>query len=230
MFSKFAKSIRCRFLLLIAAFTALCLLFAVFIPCADPVLSKMGSRSEEVRQIQQKLLKWGYYSGKVDGVFGIETKNSVVYFQRKNGLIADGIAGPATLRAMGLADNTQTNAGPYSQSDIDLLANIISAEARGEPFEGQVAVGAVVLNRVEHPSFPDSLAGVVYQPGAFTAITDGQINEKVVDSARRAAKEALNGADPSGGAIYYYNPDKTSNKWIRTRPVIKRIGAHLFCR
>ena len=110
-----------------------------------------------------------------------------------------------------------------------MLANIISAEARGEPFEGQVAVGAVVLNRVEHPSFPDTLAGVVYQPGAFTAITDGQINEAVAESAKKAAREALAGSDPSGGALYYYNPDKTSNKWIRTRPVIKRIGAHLFC-
>ena len=93
-----------------------------------------------------------------------------------------------------------------------------------------IAVGAVVLNRVEHPSFPDTLAGVVYQPGAFTAITDGQINEAIAESARRAARDALAGWDPSGGAIYYYNPDKTSNQWIRTRPVIKRIGAHLFCK
>ncbi len=131
---------------------------------------------------------------------------------------------------MGLSDHAQTSGGAYSQNDVDLLANIISAEARGEPFEGQVAVGAVVLNRVSHPSFPDSIAGVVYQPGAFTAITDGQINEKIAESSRKAAKEALNGADPSGGAIYYYNPKKTSNKWIRSRPVIKQIGAHLFCR
>lgn len=195
----------------------------------EQVLSKTGSRGDEVRQIQQKLSRWGYYDGNVDGIFGIETKNAVVYFQRKNGLTPDGVAGPATLRAMGLATNIQTNGGAYAQSDVDLLANIISAEARGESFEGQVAVGAVVLNRIEHPSFPDSLSGVVYQPGAFTAITDGQIREKVTDSARKAAKEALNGADPSGGAIYYYNPDKTRNKWIRTRPVIKRIGSHLFC-
>lgn len=227
----FSTQARRRFCLLFLSILAcIGILIAFSTPAADAALSKTGSRGEEVRQIQQKLLNWGYYSGKVDGIYGIETKNAVVYFQRKNGLISDGIAGPATLRAMGLASNTQTNAGPYSQSDIDLLANLISAESRGEPFEGQVAVGAVILNRVEHPSFPDTLAGVAYQPGAFTAITDGQIKEKVADSARRAAKEALNGSDPSGGAIYYFNPDKTSNKWIRTRPVIKRIGAHLFCR
>lgn len=220
-----------RFIFLLLPILALfCCLALASVPAADDTLSKVGSHGEEVRQIQQKLKNWGYYSGKLDGVYGIETKNAVVYFQRKNGLTPDGIAGPATLRAMGLASDTQANAGAYSQSDVDLLTNIISAEARGEPFEGQVAVGAVVLNRMEHPSFPDTLAGVVYQPGAFTAITDGQIHEKIAESARRAAKEALNGADPSGGAIYYYNPDKTSNKWIRTRPVIKRIGAHLFCR
>ena len=194
------------------------------------VLSKQGSRGNEVRQIQQKLKNWGYYFGEVDGIFGVQTKKAVMDFQRKNGLAVDGIAGNATLRAMGIYSSQQTSGrGGYSDSDIALLANIISAEARGEPFEGQVAVGAVVLNRVEHPSFPDTLPGVVYQPGAFTAITDGQINVAVAESARKAAREALAGSDPSGGALYYYNPDKTSNKWIRTRPVIKRIGAHLFC-
>ena len=194
------------------------------------VLSKQGSRGNEVRQIQQKLKNWGYYFGEVDGIFGVQTKKAVMDFQRKNGLAVDGIAGNATLRAMGIYSSQQTSgSGGYSDSDIALLANIISAEARGEPFEGQVAVGAVVLNWVEHPSFPDTLPGVVYQPGAFTAITDGQINVAVAESARKAAREALAGSDPSGGALYYYNPDKTSNKWIRTRPVIKRIGAHLFC-
>ena len=194
------------------------------------VLSKQGSRGNEVRQIQQKLKNWGYYFGEVDGIFGVQTKKAVMDFQRKNGLAVDGIAGNATLRAMGIYSSQQTSgSGGYSDSDIALLANIISAEARGEPFEGQVAVGAVVLNRVEHPSFPDTLPGVVYQTGAFTAITDGQINVAVAESARKAAREALAGSDPSGGALYYYNPDKTSNKWIRTRPVIKRIGAHLFC-
>ena len=161
------------------------------------VLSKQGSRGNEVRQIQQKLKNWGYYFGEVDGIFGVQTKKAVMDFQRKNGLAVDGIAGNATLRAMGIYSSQQTSgSGGYSDSDIALLANIISAEARGEPFEGQVAVGAVVLNRVEHPSFPDTLPGVVYQPGAFTAITDGQINVAVAESARKAAREALAGSDP----------------------------------
>ena len=193
------------------------------------VLSKSGSQGNEVRQIQTVLKNWGYYSGTVDGIFGVKTKNAVVAFQKKNGLTADGVAGPATLKAMGISAGGSQDSTGTSGSDINLLANIISAEARGEPFEGQVAVGACVLNRVEHPSFPDTLYGVVYQPGAFTAITDGQIHEAISESARKAAREALNGSDPSGGAIYYFNPDKTSNKWIRTRPVIKRIGTHLFC-
>ena len=200
-------SIACFLLLGLAVYT-------IRLDSVTSVLSKSGSRGEEVRQIQQKLKNWGYYTGSVDGIFGVQTKK-----------------GPATLKALGIYNSQQTGGnGGYSSSDVALLANIISAEARGEPFEGQVAVGAVVLNRVEHPSFPDTISGVVYQPGAFTAITDGQINEAVAESARKAAREALKGADPSGGAIYYYNPDKTSNKWIRTRPVIKRIGAHLFCK
>lgn len=193
-------------------------------------LSQSGSRGNEVRQIQTRLKEWGYYKGSVDGIFGVETKNAVIYFQRKNGLTADGIAGPATLSKIGLPTGGSQGGSGTNAGDEYLLANIISAEARGEPFEGQVAVGACVLNRVEHPSFPDTLYGVVYQPGAFTAITDGQIHQEVTESACKAAREALNGSDPSGGAIYYYNPDKTSNKWIRTRPVIKRIGSHLFCK
>ena len=116
-----------------------------------------------------------------------------------------------------------------TESNIYLLARIISAEARGESYTGQVAVGAVVLNRVEHPSFPDTISGVIYQKGAFTAVTDGQFDQPIASSAYNAARDALNGWDPSGGAIYYYNPDKTSNKWIRSRPVITRIGNHLFC-
>lgn len=200
-------------------------------------LSKLGSRGDEVRKIQTKLRNWGYYAGSVDGIYGQQTQEAVRYFQRKNGLSVDGIAGPATLKAMGIFTSSGSGGGGsssggvagVSQSDYNLLARIISAEARGESYTGQVAVGAVVLNRVEHSSFPDSIAGVVYQPGAFSAINDGQINQPVQESCYRAAKDALNGWDPSGGAIYYYNPDKTSNKWIRSRPVITRIGKHLFC-
>ena len=193
-----------------------------------PTLSRNGSRGEEVRKIQQRLSELGLYNGSVDGIYGSGTEKAVRAFQKQKGLTVDGIAGPATLKALGISE-TVSAGGNVSDSDYQLLARIISAEARGEPYIGQVAVGAVVLNRVEHPSFPDTIAGVVYQPGAFTAITDGQINEEVYESSKRAAKEALNGSDPSGGAIYYFNPDMTSNKCIRTRPVIKRIGNHLFC-
>ena len=195
------------------------------IPAAD-ALSKVGSRGNEVKAIQQELKDRGLYNGNVDGIFGSATESAVKRFQQQQGLTADGIAGPQTLAKLGITMGTVPEA---NEANVNLLARIISAEARGEPYEGQVAVGAVVLNRVEHPSFPDTLSGVIYQPGAFTAITDGQFNEPIADSAYRAARDALNGLDPSGGAIYYYNPDKTSNQWIRTRPVIKRIGAHLFC-
>lgn len=189
-------------------------------------LSKLGSRGTEVRAIQEKLKERGIYKGGIDGIYGAQTQAAVKTFQKQQGLSQDGIAGPATLKRLGISIGKLPAA---TQSNIYLLARIISAEARGEPYSGQVAVGAVVLNRVEHPSFPDTLSGVIYQNGAFTAIVDGQFNEPISDSAYKAARDALNGQDPSGGAIYYYNPDKTSNKWIRTRPVIKRIGKHLFC-
>lgn len=189
-------------------------------------LSQMGSRGSEVKAIQEKLQEYGLYSGSVDGIYGTATREAVIRFQKANGLTADGIAGPATLKKLGI---TIGEIPAATDSNVYLLARIISAEARGESYEGQVAVGACILNRIAHPSFPDTLAGVIYQPGAFTAITDGQFNQPIADSAYQAARDALNGWDPSGGAIYYYNPDKTSNAWIRTRPVIKRIGKHLFC-
>lgn len=195
---------------------------------AQEVVSAWGSRGDEVKEIQRRLKQWGYFTSDVTGYYGEQTFEAVKYFQRKNGLTVDGKCGASTLAALGI-NTGGTSGGGSTNNDYYLLARIISAEARGENYEGQVAVGAVVLNRVEHPSFPDTLAGVVYQPGAFTAITDGQINEAIADSSYRAAREAINGSDPSGGAIYYYNPDKTSNKWIRTRPIIKRIGSHLFC-
>lgn len=189
-------------------------------------LSKLGSRGNEVKAIQEKLKERGLYTGNIDGIYGAKTEAAVRNFQKQAGLTVDGIVGPATLKKLGISIGALPNA---TEQNVNLLARIISAEARGEPYAGQVAVGAVVLNRVEHPSFPDTLSGVIYQEGAFTAIVDGQFNEPIADSAYKAAKDALNGQDPSGGAIYYYNPDKTSNKWIRTRPVIKRIGKHLFC-
>lgn len=190
-------------------------------------LSKTGSTGSEVTNIQTRLKQWGYYKGNVDGVYGTQTKNAVIYFQRKNGLTADGVAGPATLAALGLPSGGST--GGFSQSDINLLARVISAEARGEPYVGQVAVGAVILNRIDHPSFPNTLAGVIYQPGAFSCIADGGINASVADSAYRAAQDCMNGWDPSGGAIYYYNPAKATSAWIWSRPVITVIGDHKFC-
>lgn len=192
-------------------------------------LSKIGSRSEEVRSIQQALKNRGYDVGGVDGIFGTKTQNAVIRFQRDNGLTPDGIAGPKTLRALGITGTNSGATGGYSSSDYNLLARIISAEARGEPYLGQVAVGAVVLNRIEHPSFPNTLSGVIYQKGAFSCFYDGQFYEAVADSAYSAARDAINGLDPSGGAIYYYNPATATNRWILSRPLITTIGKHRFC-
>ena len=194
-------------------------------------LSKYGSSGSEVREIQTKLKNWGYYSGSVDGVYGAETRNAVISFQKKNGLTADGICGTKTLAALGISSgsNSSSGYGSYTANEFNLLARIISAEARGEPYEGQVAVGAVILNRVAHPSFPNTLAGVIYQPGAFSCLNDGGVTAAVADSAYNAARDALNGWDPSGGAIYYYNPVKSTNQWIFSRPVIVTIGEHRFC-
>lgn len=191
-----------------------------------PALSKVGSRGTEVRAIQQKLKERGLYTGSVDGIYGTKTKEAVIKFQKQQKIAADGIAGPVTLRKLGISIGKVPAA---TNANVNLLARIISAEARGESYTGQVAVGAVILNRIEHPSFPDTLSGVIYESGAFTAIADGQFNQPVADSAYKAAKDALNGWDPSGGAIYYYNPQKTSNRWIRSRPVITQIGKHIFC-
>ncbi len=190
-------------------------------------LSKYGSSGSEVRSIQTRLTELGYFSGKVDGIFGSQTKNAVIKFQKDYGLTADGIVGSNTLKALKL--KSQSSPNKFTQSEISLLARIISAESRGEPYTGQVAVGAVILNRIDHPSFPNTLAGVIYQPGAFSCINDGQVNEAVSESAKRAAQDAINGWDPSGGAIYYYNPAKSTSKWIFSRPVICTIGAHRFC-
>ena len=188
-------------------------------------LSRYGSTGNEVKRIQTVLKKLGYYTGSVDGIYGTKTKKAVTSFQRDCGLTADGICGNKTLLYLGLSDN---NSG-YSSQDVNLLAKVISAEARGESYEGQVAVGAVILNRVAHPSFPDTISGVVYQNGAFSCVNDSNWYQPVADSAKRAAQDALNGWDPSGGAVYYYNPAKTNDKWIRTRTVVKVIGNHYFC-
>lgn len=203
----------------------LVLVFTVF-AVQPAALSKVGSRGSEVSNIQTRLKELGYFNDRVDGIFGSRTKEALIAFQRDRGLTADGIAGKNTLEALGV---TSSGGGSWSDSEINLLAQLISAEARGEPYAGQVAVGAVVLNRVEHPSFPDSLSGVIYERGAFSCLDDGQFYEPIASSAYSAARDAINGMDPSGGAIYYYNPVTATNKWIRSRPVIATIGKHIFC-
>ena len=207
---------------------AMILVFSAAYLTVDAV-SKNGSRGEEVKKIQTKLKNWGYCNGSIDGVYGWQTESAVKSFQKKNGLTADGVAGTKTLNAMGIFTSTNNNESSPNQASIDLLARVINGEARGEPYEGQVAVGAVVLNRVDHPSFPNSISGVVYQKGAFTAVDDGQINAQMYASSHRAARDALNGWDPTGGAIYYYNPRTATNQWIRTREIICTIGKHVFC-
>lgn len=193
-------------------------------------LSKYGSTGSEVRNIQQKLKSLGYYGGAVDGIYGKQTQNAVRSFQRSVGITVDGIAGPQTLLYMGLGGSSSSGGSSLSGSDMQLIARVISAEARGESYTGQVAVGAVILNRVAHPSFPDTVSGVVYQSGAFSCVNDSNWYASVTDSAKRAAQDAINGWDPTGGAIYYYNPAKTSSQWMRSRPVTTVIGNHVFCK
>ena len=191
-------------------------------------LSRYGSTGQEVKNIQTKLKNWGYYNGTVDGVYGSQTVTAVKNFQKKNGLTADGIAGSKTLAAMGI--QSSSNSSGSNSNNLNLLAKIINGEARGEPYKGMVAVGAVVLNRVANPNFPSTLAGVIYQSGAFDAVSDGQINLAPSTQAYNAARDALNGWDPSGGAIYYFNPATATNKWIWSRPLTVTIGKHRFCK
>ena len=193
-------------------------------------LSKYGSRGSEVTQIQTKLKRWGYYNGNVDGIYGSQTLAAVKYFQRKNGLAVDGIAGPATLRAMGIFTSSSSSGSSSSSSNLNLLARVVYGEARGEPYSGQVAVAAVVLNRLKSSKFPNTISGVVYQSGAFDAVRDGQINLSPNSTAIKAAQDALNGWDPSYGAIYYFNPSTATNKWIWSRPMTVTIGRHRFCK
>lgn len=199
---------------------------------AISALSKLGSRGDEVRQIQKKLKELGYYTGSVDGIYGSGTQKAVKAFQKNCGITADGIAGPKTLKFLGLGSSSasSSNQSSYSQNDVTLLAKLIAAEARGESYKGQVAVGAVVLNRVEHSSFPDSIAGVIYQKGAFSCVNDSNWSVAPNETSLKAAKDCINGWDPSGGAIYYYNPNKTSNAFMFSRPVITVIGNHRFCK
>ena len=193
-------------------------------------LSKYGSRGTEVRTIQEKLKRWGYYSGSVDGIYGSQTVSAVKSFQKKNRLTVDGIAGTQTLKAMGITSSSSSSSSSNNSSNVNLLARVVYGEARGEPYTGQVAVAAVVLNRVKSSKFPNSISGVVYQSGAFDAVADGQINMTPDTTAKKAAQDALNGWAPSYGAIYYFNPSTATNKWIWSRPMTVTIGKHRFCK
>ena len=204
--------------------------FVFFKDNSVEALSKYGSRGSEVTQIQTKLKRWGYYNGNIDGIYGTQTVNAVKYFQRKNGLTVDGIAGPNTLKAMGIYTSTSSSSTASNSNDVNLLSRLIYGEARGEPYTGQVAVGAVVLNRVRSSSFPNTISGVIYQSGAFNVVSDGQINLTPNSTAKKAAQDALNGWDPSYGAIYYFNPSTATNKWIWSRPMTITIGKHRFCK
>lgn len=218
---------------IIILFVTFSIINIFFIPKENEVNAvayRYGARGNVVTDIQTRLKRWGYYTGGVDGIFGYKTFVAVKKFQSKNGLSVDGVVGDATLAALGIMTNKPQPTGRVSNNEsLMLVARLINGEARGEPYEGQVAVGAVILNRTRDPRFPSTIAGVIYQPGAFTAIVDGQINAAIQQSSINAARDALNGWDPSGGAVFYYNPAKTTNKWIWSRPLIKIIGTHRFC-
>ena len=218
---------RKKLILLLAILFAVNIFIIALAQSASADLFKRGSAGDTVAEIQRRLKNWGYYGGAVDGIYGGKTEEAVRYFQRKNGLSVDGQTGDKTLAALGIP--VSSSGGGTGSGDLDLLARLISAEARGEPYIGQVAVGAVVLNRVEHPSFPNTISGVIYQPGAFSCLDDGQFNQPVAESAYRAAREAMNGYDPSYGAIYYFNPVTATSAWIWSRPLIVEIGKHRFC-
>ncbi len=225
------KQLRSFALRLTAWFVASAIMAAFFLASSayaeTEVLSRLGSQGEEVRLIQEKLISEGYLcKGDADGIFGTKTLAAVKRYQKDNGLEADGIVGKKTLAAMGIKESEKNN--PNRDKNLELLARVISAEARGEPYEGQVAVGAVVLNRVKHPSFPDTISGVIYQKGAFDTVTDGQINLEPTDSAYRAAQDAMAGADPTGGCIYFYDPRYTSNKYMLSLAISYKIGNHVF--
>ena len=213
-------------ILAVALIVAVNLLIIALAQSADAALYKRGSSGATVTEIQTRLKSWGYYDYTVDGIYGSRTEKAVKYFQRQNGLAVDGQAGDKTLAAMGIYAGQSSS---HSEGDVYLLARLISAEARGEPYVGQVAVGAVVMNRIDHPSFPNSLSGVIYQSGAFSCLDDGQFDQPISDSAYRAAREALSGSDPTGGAIYYFNPTTATSKWIWSRPLLLVIGSHRFC-
>lgn len=193
-------------------------------------LSKYGSTGEEVKSIQTKLKSWGYYDGDVDGIYGSKTFNAVKKFQKKNNLKVDGIVGDETLKALGINSSKNSGQSSGNNSDLNLLSRLVYGEARGEPYQGMVAVAATVLNRVSDSRFPNSISGVIYQSGAYTCVADGQINLTPNEQSKKAAQDAINGWDPTYGCIYYFNPSTATSKWIWSRPQVLTIGRHIFCK
>lgn len=227
------KLYRINRFLLVAAMLAM-LLYPMMAQAATVL--EVGSRGDDVVKVQKRLIQYDYLDGTADGKFGADTLAAVKLFQRRNGLTVDGKVGPATAAALGVtlsgsssASSSSSSSSRGSSSDLNLLARVVHGEARGEPYKGKVAVAAVVLNRVESSSFPNTIAGVVYQSGAFSAVSDGQINLTPDSESIRAAQDALNGWDPTGGCLYYYNPNTATDSWIRTRTVKTVIGRHYFC-
>ena len=211
-------------------FLAALVTFALFFAFAraGAAVVAWGDKGDQVTLIQQKLKQYGYFSAAVDGVFGKQTYDAVVWFQRKNGLKVDGVVGESTAAALGITLSGSVSAASYNESETYLLGRLVHGEARGEPYVGKVAVAAVVLNRVKSASFPNTISGVIYQAGAFDAVADGQINLTPDEDSLRAARDALNGWDPTGGCLYYYNPATSTNSWIWSRTVQLSIGKHNF--
>jgi len=232
-----------RKLIVILAFTSCAILLniilssisenTIFMPIKGYIL---GSRGSQVSYIQSSLKDLGYYKGSINGTYGSDTKDAVKGFQSANGIKSDGVVNAKTLEKLNLyvealsPGSSAKAKSNYSSKDLNLLARAINGEGRGEPYTGQVAIGGVIMNRSRDPRFPNTVAGVIYQPGAFTAVTDGQIDSNMEPQSTKAARDALNGWDPSGGAVYYFNPSKSTNKWIWSRPLIKVIGKHRFCK
>lgn len=204
--------------------------------CLSPALAdivlEVGSSGANVTKVQNRLIQYGYMTGSADGKYGEKTRDAVLLFQKRNGLTVDGRVGKATAAALGvtLTSSTSSSSSTIDSADQKLLAKLVYAEARGESYKGQVAVAAVVLNRVSSSSFPNTISGVIYQTGAFSCVSNGSINNTPNDTAVRAALDAMNGWDPTNGCLYYYNPGKTSDSWIRTRTVVTVIGNHYFAR
>jgi N-acetylmuramoyl-L-alanine amidase len=213
---------------------------------------KYGTSGADVKELQGRMKFLGYFNGKIDGEFGYETLQGVKKFQKAFGMKVDGLVGSKTkLKLWEATKDWKPSAEPepsqpapttnkpninqsghrgYSKEDIQLMANAVYGESRGEPYEGQVAVAAVILNRVESSSFPNTVHGVIFQPGAFTAVADGQIYLTPNETATRAVHDAINGIDPTDGCEYYFNPKTATSKWIWSRPQYKTIGQHIFCR